>query len=145
MGLRSASSSGIFTTVSFDSLPYELRSRIIEEACASDDCIGLFGHKDVVNFMLASRSVYATAASYLYKAIWITSPTTIAAFSRAIVSKPALGRLVKALPHLRDTSMKLFGHKDLVNFLLVSRSVYAMAAARFYEEACRFCTAAETE
>lgn len=97
MSMQSEGTSTVFCSASFNSLPYELRSRIIEAACGYDECIGLFGHKDAVNFMLVSRSVYATAASYLYKAIWITSPTTLAAFSRAIVSKPALGRLVKAL------------------------------------------------
>lgn len=104
----------------FTTLPYELQHHIIELACCPAPLppppsssayappgtgsppmrLSVRARRDLnpaFSLALASRKLYALVVPLLYSSVWITRPSSLAAFHLALTAKPALGRSVRSL------------------------------------------------
>lgn len=102
------------TLDNFPLLPHELKARIFDLACSPSPSSPSKAaasratllppsrppRRDLettLNLMLASRSFYAFVAPSLYGRVWISRPSTLPCFHRALISHPALGSLIKSI------------------------------------------------
>lgn len=107
------------TLEGFATIPHERKTHILELACSptpssSSSSISAtlsplasrLDIKTTLSFVLASHSLYALVAPFLYKQVWLSRPSALASFHLAMANRPYLGALVKSLHVGADSELR---------------------------------------
>lgn len=83
---------------SFATLPVEIRARIISLACSAGvHTSSSIDRETTLSLMFVSSDTYQLAAAVLYRNIVVPRPSILVELAHTLVSKPALGLLIKSL------------------------------------------------